>query len=338
MYVVGLDVDKLVSTYKFCYMLETFEPTIHSTNSFFIDDNSSKIAVLLGCLVKSRPSRLVWLGKICSHPNSNPILKCTTLSKGENKFSPTLLSGLAEKTQGYSNLSFNKANYAKTQNVFFKHNTKLSAGNFKLSTKVSTGTKNVYTKWSTLPQLSEHVPEPNQNLNDEDFGYFLAGLIESDGWFGINKELHIAFSMADISLAYFIKKKVGYGNIYPYTGKNAVRYICKNRQGMLVILKLINGKLVSNPKYLQLTKHHYSDHFGITILKPSNLVSFENYWLAGFVQGDGCFYISVVKSKTHVSGYRVTLEISIKQKDKVPLQLLFDLIKLGSLSQDATGS
>ena len=55
-----------------------------------------------------------------------------------------------------------------------------SAGNFSFSTKAQAVTKNTYIKYSELPEISEHVPKHN-NFNDEEFGYFLAGLIEGDG-------------------------------------------------------------------------------------------------------------------------------------------------------------
>ena len=82
----------------------------------------------------------------------------------------------------------------------------------------------------------------NTNWDLNDLGSFLAGLIEANGWFG-DKQLHISFSSKDTPLAYLIKKRIGYGNVYPYKNKNAVRYICKNRIGMVIILGLINGKL-----------------------------------------------------------------------------------------------
>jgi len=59
--------------------------------------------------------------------------------------------------------------------------------------------------------------------------------------------------------------------------------------------------------------------------------------LAGFTQADGCFHISVVKSKTHKSGYSVRLEYSLKQNDDLPLKLLYDVVKSGNLSQYNTG-
>ena len=170
--------------------------------------------------------------------------------------------------------------------------------------------------FTKLRKISEHVPKHNDvpDLTDQDFGYFLAGLIEGDGWFGFN-QLHIVFSERDISLAYSIKKRIGYGNVYKIKDKKAVRYICKNKIGLSIILSLINGKFLSTFKYEQLIKHNYNKTFNFEILPPSNSISLDNYWLAGFTQADGCFHINIAKSKTHKTGFSVRLEFSIKQND-----------------------
>jgi len=55
-----------------------------------------------------------------------------------------------------------------------------SAGNFGFSTKATAVTKNTYTSYKNLLPISEHVPNKN-HLSQDDFGYFLAGLIEGDG-------------------------------------------------------------------------------------------------------------------------------------------------------------
>nr|YP_010697748.1 LAGLIDADG homing endonuclease [Porodaedalea niemelaei]WCF76644.1 LAGLIDADG homing endonuclease [Porodaedalea niemelaei] len=211
-----------------------------------------------------------------------------------------------------------------------------SAGNFSFSTKATAKTNNTSNSYTNLPLISEHVSKHKSNLTDTDFGYFLAGLIEGDGWFG-KKELHIIFAESDISLAYLIKKRIGHGNVYKIKNKKAVRYICKNAKGLFIILSLINGKLVSKPKYEQLIKHNYSADFNYTILPPSNSFTLDNYWLAGFSQADGCFHISLVKSKTHKTGYSVRLEFSLKQNDAVPLKLLYNTVKMGNLSQYSSG-
>jgi len=211
-----------------------------------------------------------------------------------------------------------------------------SAGNFNFSTKATASTKNIYTHYTDLPRISEHLSSIKP-YNDHEFGYFLAGLIEGDGWFGY-REVHIIFSENDIPLAYSIKKRIGHGNVYKIKDKKAVRYICKNKKGISTILELINGKFVSSPKYEQLNRHNYSELYNIVILPPLFKVTFNNAWLAGFTQADGCFHISLVKSTTHKTGFSVRLEYSLKQNDSVPLKLLHENIQLGNLSQYTSGT
>jgi hypothetical protein len=150
-----------------------------------------------------------------------------------------------------------------------------SAGNFGFSTKATAVTKNTYISYKNLLPISEHVTK-RVSLTENEFGYFLAGLIEGDGWFGY-KQLYIIFAEEDTSLAYYIKKRIGYGNVYKIKDKKAVRYICKNKAGLLIILSLINGKLLSNYKYDQLIKHNYSEHFSIYIFPPLKKLTLDNY-------------------------------------------------------------
>lgn len=138
-------------------------------------------------------------------------------------------------------------------------------------------------------------------------------------------------------MAYLIKKRIGHGNVYKIKDKKAIRYICKNKDGLFIILSLINGKFVSNSKYEQLIKHNYSEDFNIKILPPLNDLSLDNYWLSGFTQADGCFFISIVKSKTHKVGYSVRLEFSLKQNNELPLRLLYNNLSKGNISQYHTG-
>ncbi len=220
--------------------------------------------------------------------------------------------------------------------LYHKFITGQSAGNFSFSLNAPAVTKNTYNKSSELPKFSVHVPNHISNLNDTDLGFFLAGLIEGDGWFG-KKELCIIFSENDAPLAYYLKKRIGHGNVYKIKNKKAVKYVCKNKIGLLYILTLINGKFVSHYKYDQLIKHNYSEDFNFSILPPLNSLSLDNYWLAGFTQADGCFHICIANSKTHKTGFSVRLEYSLKQNDNIPLNLLYNLIKMGNLSQYHTG-
>lgn len=213
-----------------------------------------------------------------------------------------------------------------------------SAGNFRI-TNFSQGKFN-YTRSFNLPLISEHPPINKKDLTLLEFGYYLAGLIEGYGWFGY-KTLHIIFHESDTFLAYYIKKRIGYGNIYKIKDKKAVRYVCNHTKGLEYILSLINGKLVSNLIYDQLILHNYSSLFNFNLLPPTYLISFNNHWLSGFTDADadadGCFHISIVKSKSIKIGYSVRLEYLLKQKDLLPLYLIYNLINKGHLSQYSIG-
>ena len=69
-------------------------------------------------------------------------------------------------------------------------------------------------KTENIQPISVHVPTHLKPLNDEQFGHYLAGLIDGDGHFSKTPQLVIAFNELDASLAYFIKSRLGFGNIY----------------------------------------------------------------------------------------------------------------------------
>jgi hypothetical protein len=213
---------------------------------------------------------------------------------------------------------------------FHYHMTGKSAGNFRFNTS------DIKNKDINLPIISKHIIKRRNNLSNNELAYFLAGLIDGNGWFG-KKQLHITYSEKDSSLAYYIKRRIGYGNIYNIKNKKAIIYKCKNIKGISIILSLINGKLISICKYQQLINNNYTEDFNIKILPPLHLVSLDNHWLAGFTQAKGCFHISTVKNKTNTINYNVKLEFFLRQKDKIPLNLLYNKIKLGNLSKNNLG-
>lgn len=194
---------------------------------------------------------------------------------------------------------------------------------------------NINSTYNNLPFISEHVPNHNNTFSNEEFGFFLAGLIEGRGQFE-KKELHIIFSEEDTSLAYFIKKKVGFGNIYKIYNKNVIKYVCKNIEGLSKILYLTNGKFVCEFIYKQLIMNEYNKNFNITILPPRKKISLDNYWLAGFTQANGNFHIKIVDSKSHKLKYNIILEYYLSassQNDKLPLELLCNLTGKGSIDK-----
>ncbi|GJP36214.1 hypothetical protein CLOM_g9324 [Closterium sp. NIES-68] len=167
--------------------------------------------------------------------------------------------------------------------------------------------------------ISSHVPKHHKPLQLDEFGYYLAGLIEGDGCFG-DRRLEILFHENDITNAYFVKKAIGFGTVNKIKEKKAVKYVLRHMTGLAKVVNLINGKFQSSNKINQLIKYQYDSIFQINI-KPINEYTscLTNHWLAGFTDANGCFHVSIVNSKTHKCGKCVRLEYKISQKDPTAL-------------------
>jgi hypothetical protein len=90
--------------------------------------------------------------------------------------------------------------------------------------------------------ISEHIPTHLRPLTDNQFGQYLAGLIDGDGGFS-RYSASIAFHSHDVSLAYYIKKRIGFGIVRKVKNKNAYVLTISKREGLQILLNLINGKL-----------------------------------------------------------------------------------------------
>jgi hypothetical protein len=119
----------------------------------------------------------------------------------------------------------------------------------------------------TLKKISLHVPIHNKPKSNEDFGFYLAGLIDGDGHFSNAQQLVIAFNISDSSLAYYIKNRIGYGQVKKVKNKNAVLFIISSMAGLNIILNLVNGKLKKKSKLAQMQNN---------ILNSSKFKNFNN--------------------------------------------------------------
>jgi len=172
-----------------------------------------------------------------------------------------------------------------------------------------------------IEQISDHMKKHEKPVAEAEFGYYLAGLIEAGGYFG-DQLLEILFFEKDITLAYYIKKRIGYGSVYFIKDKRAVKYVLRHTAGLKYVLDLVNGKFLTNCKINQLLKHDYGTKFagGTEILPPANFSLMTNHYLAGFTDSDGYFGISTPKDKSSKLGIRVRLRFVLGQKDPTILQ------------------
>ena len=174
--------------------------------------------------------------------------------------------------------------------------------------------------------ISKHNSKHLKPLSDNQFGHYLAGLIDGDGHFSSKQQLVIVFSSSDISLAYYLKLRIGYGQIRKVKNKNAYLYIISNKDGLIKIINLINCKLRTLNKYNQvinnILNHHLFKEFKDKIEFNLNCNNdFYNHWLAGFTDADANFQIKIVK-KPNKNKPEIRLNYQIDQKNNDILILI----------------
>jgi LAGLIDADG endonuclease len=172
-----------------------------------------------------------------------------------------------------------------------------------------------------VKSVSVHVPTHLKPTNDTEFGHYLAGLIDGDGHFSSKQQLVIAFNSLDAPLAYYIKKRLGFGSIRKVKNKNAILLIISAKKGLEKVINLINGKIRTENKFNQIIKNILNHKnftetvFSKTINLKLNLDKIlENHWLAGFIDADGSFQIKIINHKDRTE-IRLNFQIDQKKED-----------------------
>lgn len=185
-----------------------------------------------------------------------------------------------------------------------------------------------------IKHISVHLPKHLKPLNDEQFGHYLAGLIDGDGHFSIQQQLVIAFHILDASLAYYIKERLGFGNVRKVKDKNCFVLILSSKKGFMQVINLINGKIRTENKYNQIVNNILNtsrypeliidkDVTPPFVFKLNVDKNLENHWLAGFSDADASFQIKILNRNNRVE---VTLNYQIDQKKKDILVLIRDYL------------
>ena len=150
----------------------------------------------------------------------------------------------------------------------------------------------------TAPKLSNNISHSQQNLGKNiEIGYYLAGLIEGDGYISITNQdrviLGITFNIKDRPLAEKLLKYIGKGSIASRKN-NSIELRFSAFASLKRIVNLINGKF-RTPKIDQLHKlinwMNKKHSLNIEKLPIDNSSFLNNNWLAGFIDADGSFYI-----------------------------------------------
>ena len=191
-----------------------------------------------------------------------------------------------------------------------------SAGNLYSSTVVL----------SAPEQISDHRKPHRKYLDNNEFGHYLAGLIEGDGYYG-PLSLEIVQHEKDISLAYYLRSRIGFGLIYKIKDKKAIKFVIRKKEGLKKVIHLTNGKYVAPFKLNQLSNKKWIIDSNIKLLPSTNSIKLSTPWLTGFIDADGSLGIFLAKSSTHRQKVSVRLEIKISQNNNKILFLLPFLFK-----------
>lgn len=158
----------------------------------------------------------------------------------------------------------------------------------------------------------------NSQKNDN-FGSFLAGLIDADGHIS-TKCVSISFNKRDVKVAQQIQTYIGHGTVRTIAGKNALSYDLYGLVGTCILADLIRHKLRNLNRIVQFnTRLVNRIHGEKTVLATDPLRG--NSWLAGFIQGDGSFQIKLTP-KIGKTPFIVHVVIQIDQKTNTLLKLI----------------
>lgn len=175
--------------------------------------------------------------------------------------------------------------------------------------------------------VSEHRPTHLKPLNKEQLGYYLAGLLDGNGYFDHKGYIVIAYDLKDRSAANWLKSKIGYGSVsVPLKGLGGsapgkgVKLVISHTEGIKIVIDMINGKIRMNHIYDQIIKtirnennkilyNYYKD--SVREFKIDKSKDFNNYWLCGFIDSNGGFQIKLINRKNKVE---CRLVLSITQK------------------------
>jgi len=198
--------------------------------------------------------------------------------------------------------------------IFKKHNSKskISFSPFiKKNVYSLTFNRDMSTNINTN-SLDNKITDPE----DLAFRQWLAGLIDGDGYFLLSKNgynsCEITMDARDKKVLYLIQHRYG-GSVKQISNAYAFKYKLRNRAGLIALINDVNGLILNPTRLLQMNKLCLK--FNIE-LKYANNITFNNGWLAGFIDSDGSVYYSESSGQVF---------ISISQKNKYLLEPLIDI-------------
>lgn len=124
--------------------------------------------------------------------------------------------------------------------------------------------------------------------------------------------------MSDLTLLYEIQNELNMGVVYIHNKSNSAYFMVKAKKDIKLLINIFNGNIFLKKKEMQFEKWviNYSKKYKLNIVIKLNKFtpSLNDDWMAGFIDAEGSFIVSVTKRKIR-QGYHVTQRLIISQKE-----------------------
>ena len=184
-------------------------------------------------------------------------------------------------------------------------------------------TLKIFNYLNIRPYIKINHPK-NTGKNNKNWCEWLAGLIDGDGCFYLSKtgyaSLEITMNIRDKHALNIVKNIYG-GSIKVVSGKNALRYSLRHKEGLFWLIDDVNGQIRNSYRLTQLKK--LCVNYDIVLIYPSKL-AYNNAWLSGFFDAEGSITLNKANGQ---------LAFTLTQKTNEILQFLPELYN-GSLYID----
>ena len=162
-----------------------------------------------------------------------------------------------------------------------------------------------------IKYIKDHSNINTLNLNKNQLGHYLAGLLEGDGHISLpflgntilnrilNPRIIFTSHINNLPLYIYIQSLLGGVGRFQFVNNN-IRYIIGDVKGITLFINTVHNKL-RTPKNITFNKliEFFNNKYFLSIesskLDTSNILN--NYWFSGFTEADGSFQIKIVDSK-----------------------------------------
>lgn len=188
--------------------------------------------------------------------------------------------------------------------------------------------------------LSESkIPE---NGNFTNFLTWFCGFVEGDGSIIYSKNrAYLIVVQKDPKVLYWIKKTFQFGAVYKHG--TAFHYVVTAKAQIYQLLLLFDGNLLLQKRNIQLQRwwQHFDPFQHQKVANQDQKIAwkeplfpdfFQNSWLSGFTDAEGCFTVGKKKDARYKQGYRLYFRFLLDQKgEKTLLEAIARSVGGGSI-------